>query len=382
MLRSVAVAGVGESEYGVVPHKTALQLHHDAAAAALEDAGLTPGDVDGLFSASFDTVDLHIVRLAEYLGLAPTWFDSTMSGGGAWETLVEHAVAAIACGMCEVALLVYGSTQRSDTGRRLGTGARGRAVGPRQFDVPYGPPIVAEYALAARRHMHEFGTTPEQLAEIAVTTRAHAGHNPNAMYRDPIGVDDVLSSRMVADPLHLLDCCVVSDGGGAVVLTSLDRARDCRKGAIQVLGAGSALSHMSVSQWPDMTVSPARRSGEIAYARAGLGPSDVDVLQAYDSFTITVLLTLEALGFCPRGEGGRFVEDGALRVGGALPTNTDGGGLSSNHPGMRGIFLLVEAVRQLRGEALLQVPGAEVALCNGTGGVTSACGTVLLGVDR
>lgn len=381
MDQDVAIVGVGESEYGVVPDRTALQLHADAAAAALEDAGLGLSDVDGLFSCGASP-DLHVVRVAEYLGIRPDHVDSTLTGGGAWETMVEHAAAALAAGLCEVALVVYGSTQRSDAGRRLGTGARGRATGPRQFEVPYGPPVVAEHALAAMRHMHEFGTTSEQLAAISVTTRQHAAHNPRAMYRDPITVDDVLGSRMISDPLHLLDCCVVSDGGGAVVLTRLDRARDLARPPVRVLGSGTSVSHMTVAQMPDLTDLPARRSGELAYRRAGLGPGDVDVAQLYDSFTITMLLTLEALGFCERGEGGPFVASGALAHDGALPTNTDGGGLSANHPGMRGVFLLIEATRQLRGEADLQVDGAEVALCNGTGGLLSACGTVILGVDR
>lgn len=380
-MRDVAIVGVGESAYGNVPDRTALQLHSDAAAAALDDAGLSLADVDGLFSAGVSR-DLHIVRLAEYLGVAPTTVDDTLTGGGAWETMVEHAAAAIAYGDCEVALIVYGSTQRSDTGRRLGTGARGRATGPRQFEVPYGVPVVAEYALAAHRHMYEFGTTSEQLATVAVTTRQHASHNPRAMYRDPISVDDVLGSRMIADPLHLLDCCVISDGGGAVVVTSLERARHLRHRPIRVLGAATAVSHMTVGQMPNLTDLPARVSGHRVYERAEIGPDDVDVAMLYDSFTITVLLTLEALGFCPKGESGPFVASGALSHNGALPTNTDGGGLSANHPGMRGVFLLIEAVRQLRGEADLQVDGAEIALCNGTGGMLSACGTVALGVDR
>lgn len=377
----IAIVGVGESASGIVPDRTALQLHADAAAAALADAGLAPDDVDGLFSCGASP-DLHVVRLAEYLGLQPDYVDSTLTGGGAWETLVEHAANALVAGSCNVALIVYGSTQRSDAGRRLGTGARGRATGPRQFEVPYGVTVVAEHALAAMRHMHEYGTTPQQLAAVAVTCREHAAHNPRAMYREPISIDDVLGSRLIADPLHLLDCCVVSDGGGAIVLTRLDQARDLARPPVRVLGTGTSVSHMTVAQLDDLTRIPAARSGAIAFSRAGLGPQDVDVVQLYDSFTITVLLTLEALGFCAPGDSGPFATSGELRHAGSLPMNTDGGGLSANHPGMRGVFLLIEAVRQLRGEADLQVPGAEVALCNGTGGFLSACGTVLLGVDR
>lgn len=380
--REVAIAGVGESAYGVVPDRSALQLHADAAAAALEDAGLELADVDGLATCG-DGIDLlHIVRVAEYLGLQPTWFDSTMTGGSAWETLVEHAALAIATGQCEVALVVYASTQRSDMGRSLGTGTRGRAKGPRQFEVPFGSSTVAEYAMAAQLYLHRYGATSEQLAEVAVATRRHAADNPDAMYRDPITVDDVLSSRMIAEPLHMLDCCVISDGGGAVVLTSLERARSLRRGGVRVLGAGSAIGAMTVSQMDDPLDIPARRSGHLAFERAGLTPSDVDVAQLYDSFTITVLLQLEALGICQPGTAGEWVANGGMDIDGALPTNTDGGGLSSNHPGMRGIFLLIEATRQLRGEARRQAADAEVALCSGTGGHLSSCGTVLLGVDR
>lgn len=381
-MRRVAIAGVGESAFGVVPHRSALQLHADAAAAALADAGLTLGDVDGLFTNG-DGIDLlHIVRVAEYLGVRPTTFDSTLSGGSAWETYVEHAAMAISTGRCEVALLVYGSTQRSDMGRTLGTQTRGRAKGPRQFEVPYGSSTVAEYALAAQRYLYETGCTREQLAHVAVSMRGHAAHNPLAMYQTPITVDDVLASRPIAEPLHLLDCCVISDGGGAVVMTSLDRARNLPKPAIEVLGTGSALGTMTLSQTTDVLDIPARISGQRAFAEAGLGPADVDVAQLYDSFTITVLLQLEALGLCPPGEAGAFVAEGNLDHGGRLPTNTDGGGLSANHPGQRGVFLLVEAVRQLRGEACHQVHQPEVALCSGTGGLLSSCSTVLLGVDR
>ncbi len=381
-MRPVAIAGVGESAYGVVPDRTALQLHADAAAAALDDAGLTLEDVDGLFTCGEGIDLLHVVRVAEYLGIRPTTFDSTLSGGSAWETFVEHAALSIAAGHCEVALIVYGSTQRSDMGRSLGTSTRGRAKGPRQFEVPYGSTTVSEYAFAAQRYMHETGATREQLAEVAVSTRRHAADNPRALYRDPITVEEVLGSRPISSPLHLLDCCVITDGGGALVLTSLERARTLRKPPVTVLGSGSAIGAMTASQAGDITDIPARVSGERAYRRAGLTPTDVDTAQLYDSFTITVLLQLEALGLCPPGEAGPWVAEGALDLGGALPTNTDGGGLSSNHPGMRGVFLMVEAVRQLRGEADRQVEGAEVALCSGTGGYLSVCSTVILGVDR
>jgi acetyl-CoA acetyltransferase len=256
------------------------------------------------------------------------------------------------------------------------------ARGPAQFESAYGHTVIGRHAMAATRHMYEFGTKPEQLAEIAVQIRDNASHNPLAMYREPITVDDVLSSRMICSPLHKLDCCIRSDGGGAVVLVAEDRAKDVPKKPVWVLGAAEAISHHTMSEWEDFTESPAKWSAERAFAMAGVKPSEIDVLQVYDSFTITVLLTLEALGFCAKGEGGAFVEGGRLRIDGDLPTNTDGGGLSSNHPGMRGLFLIIEAVRQLRGEASgRQVPDARLAAVNGTGGWFSSTGTLILGAD-
>jgi acetyl-CoA acetyltransferase len=297
--------------------------------------------------------------------------------------MVEHATAAIQAGHAETVVIVYGSTTRADlkAGRRsanLSFGARG----PVQFDVPFGHTVISKYAMATRRHMIEFGTTLEQLAEVAVSTRYNAGFNPDAYYRDPMTIDDVLSAKMVADPLSKLQCCIRSDGGGAVVLTSEERALDLAKEPVWVLGTGEATSHSTMSQWPDFTESPAKASGKLAFERAGLTPADVDICQIYDAFTSMVIMSFEALGFCGKGEGGAFVEDGKMRLGGALPTNTDGGGLSSCHPGMRGMFLLVEAAKQLRGEAEgRQVPGAKIACVNGTGGWFSSAGTTLLGVE-
>jgi acetyl-CoA acetyltransferase len=321
--------------------------------------------------------------VAEYCGLRPSWVDGTQVGGSTWEFMVEHAAAAIAAGHAETVVLAYGSTARADLKRRrrtanLSFGDRG----PLQFEVPYGHTLIAKYAMSARRHMHEFGTTLDQLAEIAVSTRSNAALNPEAYYRDPITIEDVHRSRLIADPLTKLHCCIRSDGGGAVVLTSAARARDLRQTPVWVLGTGEAVSHTAMTEWPDFTESPARRSAAPAFARARVTPADVDCCQIYDAFTPMVLLTLEALGFCGRGEGGPFVADGRLRVGGALPTNTDGGGLSACHPGMRGMFLLVEAVRQLRGEAgARQVPDAQLCCVNGTGGWFSSASTVILGRD-
>jgi acetyl-CoA acetyltransferase len=378
--RRVAIVGAALSDCGRVDHRTVWDLHHQAASRAIADAGLTKDDIDGVMSSGIGV--LTPVELSEYLGLRPTYLDGSGVGGSVWEFFVEHAAAAIAEGFVETVVCVYGSTSRADLKRRRRTAnVAFSASGPNQFDAPFGHSLISKYAMAARRHMHEFGTTAEQLAEISVSTRYNASFNPDAYYRDPITIDDVQSSRMMADPLTKLHCCIRSDGGGAVVLTSEERARDLAKRPVWVLGTGEASSHTTMSEWEDFTESAAVRSGRLAFERAGVTPADIDTCQIYDSFTITVLMTLEALGFCAKGEGGAFVADGKLRLGGALPTNTDGGGLSACHPGMRGMFLLVEAVRQLRGEAEgRQVPDAELACVNGTGGWFSTTGTVILGV--
>jgi acetyl-CoA acetyltransferase len=377
-VRRVAICGVALSDCGRVDDKSAFELHHQATTRALADAGLAKDDIDGF--ASSGTGLLSPIEIAEYLGLRPTWVDGTGVGGSTWEFMAGHAASAIATGQAEVVVLAYGSTTRADLKARrrtanLSFGARG----PVQFDVPYGHTLIAKYAMAGRRHMHEYGTTIEQLAEIAVSTRYNASLNPDAYYRDLITIGDVQSSPMISDPLTKLHCCLRSDGGGAVVLTSEERARDLRQAPIMLLGQGEAVSHTTMSEWEDFTESPALRSGALAFERAGVTPDDIDVCQFYDAFTPMVLLTIEALGFCKPGEGGPFVETGALRVGGALPTNTDGGGLSACHPGMRGIFLMIEAVRQLRGEAgARQVPDAKLACVNGTGGWFSSASTLIL----
>jgi acetyl-CoA acetyltransferase len=381
MGRRVAIVGAALSDCGRVDDKSPFELHYQAASRALGDAGLDKDDVDGF--ASSGTGLLAPVELAEYLGLRPTWVDGTGVGGSTWEFMVEHATAAIAEGHAEVVVLAYGSTARADLKRHdrranLSFGSRG----PVQFDAPYGHALIAKYAMAARRHMHEFGTTIDQLAEIAVSTRANASLNPEAYYREPITLDDVNGAPLVADPLTTLHCCIRSDGGGAVVLTSEDRARHLAPRPVWVLGTGEAVSHTTMSEWDDFTESPAVRSGKLAFERAGVSPDDIDVCEIYDAFTPMVLLSFEALGFCKKGEGGPFVEGGMMRVDGSLPTNTDGGGLSACHPGMRGIFLLVEAVRQLRGQAGdRQVPGARLACVNGTGGWFSSASTAILGVE-
>jgi acetyl-CoA acetyltransferase len=376
--RRAVIAGVATSDYPHQPDLTEYQVHAQAAGRALADAGLTYGDVDGFATAGF--FPMYAVSLCEYLGLRPNYLDETNIGGASFEVLVEHAVQAVEAGVCDVVLITYGSVQLSQMGRRLGTGGTGPApVGPAAADALWGNTLVGSYALAATRHMYEFGTTSEQLAEIAVTMRRHAATNPQAQFRDPITVEDVLASRLVADPLHLLDCCVISDGGGACVVTTEERATK----AVYVRGSAHALTHaMNISAMPDLTVTAAAQCGPLAFKRAGITPTDVDLLMVYDSFTITVLLSLEDLGFCGKGEGGPFVERGRLGLDGDLPTNTDGGGLSACHPGMRGMFLIVEAVRQLRGEAgANQVPGVEIAVAHGTGGMLSTGATLVLGIQ-
>jgi acetyl-CoA acetyltransferase len=375
-----AIVGVAESDLGRTPDKTVLQLQAQAARAALDDAGLTFDAVDALFCAGNWAWSPNLM-LAEYLGLQPTYTDSTNIGGASFEAHIEHAVAGIEAGLFEVALITYGSTQRSDR-------QRGRDMPffrlTEQYEGPFGLPTpVGAYALAAMRHMVEYGTTSQQLAEIAVATRKWATLNENAMMRDPITIEDVLNSRWIAEPLHLLDCCLVTDGGGAVVVTSATRARNTRKKPVWVLGHGESHTHYSIMNMPNLAVHQAAvTSGQRAFAMAGLTPTDIDVAEIYDSFTITVILTLEALGFCKPGEGGAFVSGQRTAPGGPFPMNTNGGGLSFTHPGMYGIFLLIEATRQLRGECgLRQVAGARLALAHGTGGVLSSAATVLLGKD-
>ncbi|MYW17951.1 acetyl-CoA acetyltransferase [Streptomyces sp. SID2955] len=385
--RKVAVVGVALSDCGRVPDATPYTLHAQAARRALADAGLDRARVDGLASAGLGT--LAPVEVAEYLGLRPTWVDSTSVGGSAWEVMAAHAADAIAAGHANAVLLVYGSTARADVkaGRRTGNLSFG-ARGPLQFEVPYGHTLIAKYAMAARRHMIEYGTTVEQLAQVAVQARANAALNPEAMYRDPVTADDVLSGPMIADPFTKLHCCLRSDGGAAVLLAAEEFVRDCRTSPVWILGTGEHVSHAAMSEWPDFTRSPAAVSGRLAFARAGVTPADIDFAQLYDAFTYMTLVTLEDLGFCAKGEGGAFVEKGRLLVrGGQLPVNTDGGGLSAQHPGMRGLFLLVEAVRQLRGEAgRRQIRARDgglprLGVASGTGGWFCSSGTVVLGRD-
>jgi acetyl-CoA acetyltransferase len=377
------IVGIGLSDAPKAPHLDSLGHHVQAIQRALADCGLEKRAIDGYVCAGMDVGAADAVSMAEYLGIDHRYIDGTMTGGSSFEFHVQHAAAAIREGLCDTVLVSYGSDFLSRRGRTLGTGGfRGfaKVSGAELYSAPYGLPIVGSYALVAQRHMHEFGTTSEQLAEIAVGVREFAGLNPNAMYRDPITAADVLASRMIADPLHLLDCCIVSDGGGAFVMTTAERARDLRKAAVRVLGAAGAQTHWNISQMPDYTTSAGATCIPEALGRAGVRAADIDTLQFYDSFTITVLVLLEDAGFCKKGEGGAFVAQGHLRRGGRHPLNTDGGGLSACHSGMRGLFLIAEAVRQLRGEAgEAQVPEARLALAVGSGGFLSCIGAVVLG---
>jgi acetyl-CoA acetyltransferase len=372
-----AIVGAAESDLGAVgPGFTPLDLIGQATERALTDAGLEKKDIDGLFSASV-YYQMPTLAVGEYLGIRPRYSDATMMGGSSFVSHLLHAAAAIEAGLCEVALVAYASTQLSEGG------FRGVSDPPNPFETPYRPRYpVSMYALAASRHMYEYGTTREQLAEVAVAARQWAKLNPNAFMRDDLTVEDVLASRMISSPLSLLDCCLVTDGGGALLVTSTERAKDLRMPPVYLLGAGEAHWHRNISQMPDLTVTAAADSGRRAYEMAGVGPESVDVTMLYDAFTINPILFFEDLGFCEKGEGGAFVEGGRTAPGGELPVNTNGGGLSYNHPGMYGLLLLIEAVRQLRGECgERQVEGAEVALAHGNGGVLSSQVTAVLGTQ-
>ncbi|MCB1474891.1 MAG: thiolase domain-containing protein [Rhodobiaceae bacterium] len=357
------------------------QIHADVARGALADAGIDKKDVDGYFCAG-DSPGLGPLSMAEYLGLNPRHIDTTDTGGSAYLLAVGHAARAIADGKCNVALITLGG--RPKASGRLSVGVPASNAPEVEFEVPYKPMLAAMYAMVARRHMHEFGTTSEQLAWVKVAASHHAQHNPHAVLRDVVTVDDVVSSPMVADPLHRLDCCVVSDGGGALVLVNPEIAKSLSRPKIAVRGAGEALGHANGGK-VRLTSSAAVHSGAAAFEEAGVRPSDIDYASIYDSFTISVVLALEDLGFCEKGKGGAFVADGNLISGvGKLPFNTDGGGLCNNHPGNRGgMTKIIEAVRQLRGEAhpAVQVADCSLALAHGTGGTLGSrhgCGTVVL----
>lgn len=371
--RKACIAGAFEHPTRKAPDKTTAQLHAEVARGALADAGLTLADVDGYFCAG-DAPGLGANSMADYLGLNVRHLDTTDTGGSAYLVHVSHAAQAIAAGRCRVALITLAGRPRTEGASGVGTGSR--MVTPTTPDVPwempYGPVTVNNYALAAARHMYEFGTTSEQLAWVKVAAAAHAQHNPNAMLREPVTVRDVLDSPMIADPLHKLDCCVVSDGGGALVVVHPDIAKSLKRPVVNLLGAGEAIKG-TLGGRVDLTWSAAAFSGRAAFEEAGVKPADIRYASIYDSFTISVLVALEDLGFCAKGEGGRFVADGNLISGvGKLPFNTDGGGLCNNHPANRGgMTKVIEAVRQLRGEAhpAVQVKDCSLALAHGMGGL-------------
>jgi len=383
--RKACIAGAFEHPTRKAPDKSVAQLHAEVARGALADAGLERKDVDGYFCAG-DAPGLGGLSMLDYLGLKVRHVDTTETGGSSYLIHVAHAAETIAAGKCNVALITLAGRPRSEGSS--GTQARnyGASAPDAAFESPYGPATANMYGMVAMRHMHEFGTTGEQLAWIKVAASRHAQHNPNAMLREVVSVEDVLASPMIADPLHRLDCCVVSDGGGALVVTRPEIARGLKRPLINVLGAGEAVKGQAGGRI-DLTWSASRWSGAAAFAEAGVKPADIQYVSIYDSFTITVLIQLEDLGFCAKGEGGRFVADGGLVSGsGRLPFNTDGGGLCNNHPANRGgMTKVIEAVRQLRGEAhpAVQVKNCALALANGTGGqLASRHGSATLILER
>ncbi len=370
-----AVVGIGSAGCGEAPGRSAIELLAEASLAAVADAGLKLADIDGLFAATAAHAFAPL-SAAEHLGIRPRFFDGTNVGGSSFEMHLLQAALALDAGLCDAALICYGSNQRTAGGRLVSMSE------PQWHEAPYKPrhPITG-YALAASRHMHEFGTTREMLADVAVAARAWANLNPAAFARGELSREDVLASRMVSDPLTVRDCCLVTDGGGACVMVRADRARDLPKKPAYLLGAAGELSHRSIALMPDLTVTAAARSGPRALEMAGVSLADVDLAMLYDAFTINTILFLEDLGWCPKGEGGRFVQDGAIAPGGRLAVNTNGGGLSCVHPGMYGMFLILEAVAQLRGDAgERQLANCDVALCHGNGGQLSSQVTALLGV--
>jgi len=372
-----AFVGAATFGCGEAPGYTPIEIAAEAARLAIADAGLTPADIDGV-SICLPSDFLSGLSIAEYLGIRPKMTNNSRTGGSAFLTHAEWSMLALDAGLIDYALICYGANQRTGVGKLVS------AQAPSPFEFPYRPNNpVASYALAASRHMHEYGTTSEQLASVAVAARQWANLNPEAFRQGPLSVEDVLATRLVADPLHVADCCLVTDGGAAVVMTRADRSKDLRHTPVAVLGAASATWHSEIAQLADLTVSAAKESGERAFAQAGVTQTDIDVVNLYDAFTINTIMFLEDLGFCPKGEGGPFVASGAIAPGGTLPVNTNGGGLSFCHPGMYGLFTLVESIRQLRGEAgERQIAGAKLALAHGNGGTLSSQATCILGLPE
>lgn len=376
----VAIAGAATYGCGEAPGMDDMTLLVRAAHAAVADAGLTMQDIDGLATCSVNA-SMWVMPVIEHLGINPSYVDSTMIGGSSFVAHLLPAMRALESGQCNAVLVCYGSAQRSATFGRKEIQSLRPKLDPQPYEHPYEPVLpVTAYALAAARHMHEFGTTREQLAEVAVAARAWAQKNPEAFRREPTSIEEVLAARPIASPFTVRDCCLVTDGGGAVVLTRADRARDLAQPPVYVLGNATAIWHRQISSMPSLTTTSAAQSGAQAYAMAGLGAADMDMAQVYDAFTINTILFLEDLGFCAKGEGGAFVQDGGIAPGGRLPVNTNGGGLSCVHPGMYGIFALIEAVRQLRGQAgERQLERARTAVVHGNGGTLSSQSTAVLG---
>ncbi len=379
----VAIAGVADTEVGKLPGKGPVRLCAEAALAALADAGLERKDVDGLVTCNSmaDPRMYHAETVAEYLQIAPPYCVGMAVGGGAAFAAVYQAALAVHSGLCEVVVVSMADSLKSGMRREQALIVQSSSGHP-EFETPYGSTVAGYYALIAKAYLHEYGATPEHFAAVAVDARRHAAQNPAAQMQKPISVDDVLSSRMIADPLRLLDCSLVSDGGAALVLTTKERARDLARPPVYLLGAGEGRGHEHISQAKQLTRSGAEQAGRRAYRMAGLGPKDIDFAGLYDCFTPVVLIELEDLGFCPRGEAGAFVAEGRARMGGELPVNTHGGLLSHCHPGNPGsMFALTEAVRQLRRELPPErsVPGAETALVHAQGGILSSHCTLILG---
>ncbi|MGB8691881.1 MAG: hypothetical protein WCD08_00035 [Steroidobacteraceae bacterium] len=377
-----AIIGAADTQVGVVPHMGATQLCIEAILRALQDAGIDKAEVDGLITCNSmaDPYLYHAEAMAEYLQIFPSYCASIGAGGGTTFAAVQQAACAIVSGVCQTVVIASADSLRSGLSRERAMAAQS-STGHPQFESPYGAPVPAFYALIARAHMHEFGTTAEQLAAVAVSTRLHAVRNPAAQMRTPITIEEVLNSRMIADPLHLLDCSLVSDGGSAIVMTSAERARDRRQSPVYILGAGEGHSHEHISAARSLTRSAAAEAGKRAYQMAGVGPQDVDFAELYDCFTPVVLIELEDLGFCAKGEGGAFVASGVTQPGGSFPVNTHGGLLSHCHPGNPGsMFALTEAVLQLRGQAgERQLDKANLALVHAQGGIMSSHCTLILG---
>ena len=372
---TVAIVGAAETtQLGKIPDMSQIQLHADAALNTLADAGLKASDIDGVATAGESPI-----AIAHYLGIAPRWVDGSSVGGCSFMLHVRHAAAAIEAGYADTILITHGESGRSGIGR--GGGGGGRASLPAQFEMPYGPMgPTTMFTIGVLRYMKRYGMTHEQLAMVAVVQREWAGMNPRASFRDPITVEDVLNSRVIAYPFHLFECCLVTDGGGALILTSAERAKDFPNKPVYILGSGESVESPMISQMKDLTSSQAFRiAGSEAFRSAGIGHSDVDHLMVYDAFAHLPIWGLEDLGFCERGEAAGFIEDGNTRPGGELPLNTNGGGLSYMHSGMYGMYALQESVRQMRGTAPAQVPGAEISVCLGVGGMFAASGCIVMG---